>query len=545
MDFRLDGTIQRTMQQRIDMVTHEDCPPNVLAIVAEFDSDDPVINACAFGKNADDSIFSIVRERLSFTEEELARSVKAYHIQNNPKFKDAFCSLPWIHGATNSNGSIRACCQMIYDDDEMPFGNIYKDDGTPLTGSDNIDENRNAKNWKSLRSAMLQGKRHKACQLCWDEEDNKIESKRQNHNNVNRNNIEKMLRNTEPDGTINPTDFPISYWDLRFGNKCNIKCRSCGPTDSDQWYSDHVALGRGDTFKTKDGDTVQIEESAPGKYKTPEIFHWVDDSKLWDNIRTNIRQIDRFYFTGGEPTVNIKHRELLDFMIDEDVAKDIVLEYNTNMVGIPESVYTQWSKFKEVNLGMSIDGIYEHFEHIRFPGKWSKVDKGVIKVDSDHRLKNTKASYTVTLSIMNVVHILDMIWWHKEQKYVRINPNIVVHNLYYPKFYNIVNLPLEIKVIIRNLYTQFINDIYKRWPDDSGWCRQVQQTLTSILTHMDSQEPDEQELPKLFKFQSNLDKIRKEDWKTSLKDIAELLDYYMGMKLRKNNVTLAKTSKRK
>ena len=62
---------------------------------------------------------------------------------------------------------------------------------------------------------------------------------------------------------------------------------------------------------------------------------------------------------------------------------------------------------------------------------------------------------------------------------------------------------------------------------------------------MDSQEPDEQELPKLFKFQSNLDKIRKEDWKTSLKDIAELLDYYMGMRLRKNNVKLAKTSKRK
>ena len=146
---------------------------------------------------------------------------------------------------------------------------------------------------------------------------------------------------------------------------------------------------------------------------------------------------------------------------------------------------------------------------------------------------------------MNVVHILDMIWWHKEQKYVRINPNIVVHNLYYPKFYNIVNLPLEIKVIIRNLYTQFVNDIYKRWPDDSGWCRQVQQTLTSILTHMDSQEPDEQELPKLFKFQSNLDKIRKEDWKTSLKDIAELLDLLHGNETEEEQCQIGKNKQKK
>ena len=543
MNFDLDKF--RTMQQRVAMVTHADCPYESLVIVAGHDEDHSVIISCAFNEKSDQAIYDIVIDRLKITNDELEKSKRAFTLQNNPKFKNAFCTLPWIHAATNSNGSIRACCQMIYDDKEIPFGNIYKEDGTALTGNDDIDENRNAANWKSLRKNMLAGKRHNACKLCWDEEDNNMESKRLQHNNINQSLIEDMLSKTTDDGTIEPSDFPINYWDLRFGNKCNIKCRTCGPTDSDQWYSDWNAIGNGDTFDTKDGDTVTIESSSPTQFKTPEIFKWVDDSKLWDNIKQNIKQVNRFYFTGGEPTVNVKHRELLDFMIAEDVAKDIVLEYNTNMVGIPDSVYAQWAEFKEVNLGMSIDGIYEHFEYIRHPGKWSKVDKGIRKVDTDIRLRNTTASYTVTLSIMNVVHILDMIWWHKEQNYTRINPNVIIHNLYYPKFYNIVNIPEPTKLIIKNLYTDFINDIYKRWPTDIDWCNKVEETLNSIIKHMDSEEADPTELPKYVKRQLALDKHRDEDWNVSLKGISELLTYYRESQMRKKNVHLAKTSKRK
>jgi organic radical activating enzyme len=542
---KFDLNAHRTMQQRIKMVAHPDLPYEDLLIIAEMDTEDAVVIACASSPNADRRIDDVVMAKLNITYEELLAHKRKFKIRENPKFKKSFCTLPWIHAATNSNGSIRACCQMIYNDKEIPFGNIYKDDGTSLNGSDNINDHRNTKNWKSLRKTMLAGKRHSACKLCWDEEDNNMESKRMQHNIINESLIEDMLGKTKDDGTINPDDFPISYWDLRFGNKCNIKCRTCGPTDSDQWYGDWKVLGQGDTFKTKDGDTVEIEEIAPNKFKTPEIFKWVDDSNLWDSIKTNIKKVNRFYFTGGEPTVNLKHRELLDFMIEQDVAKDIVLEYNTNMVGIPESVYAQWSQFKEVNLGMSIDGIYEHFEYIRHPGKWSKVDKSIRKVDSDLRLKNTTASYTVTLSVMNVVHILDMIWWHKEQNYNRVNPNVIIHNLYYPKFYNIVNLPEPTKVIIKNLYADFINDIHKRWPTNVAWCDTVEATLTSIIKHMDSADADPKELVRYVNRQVALDKHRGEDWNESLKGIADLLSYYRESQIRKSSVKLEKTIKRK
>ena len=542
--FKLDPSIFRTMQERIAMVTHPDCNEEVLKIVALYDSDPAVIESCAFNAKASVEVIDIICERLKKTKEEIQVAQRSWKRKNNPKFKDSFCVLPWLHAATNSNGSIRACCQMIYNDTEVPFGNITKDDGTPLTGADNIEQHRNATAWKKLRSDMISGKRHPTCKLCWDEEENNIESKRQQYNAIYNSDIESILDNTSPDGSIDPENFPIKYWDLRFGNKCNIKCRTCGPTDSDQWYSDWIGLGQGDTFKTKDGDVIQIE-SIDGKFKTPKVFDWVDDSALWSAIQNNIHNIDRFYFTGGEPTINVRHRQLLQYMIDNNFSKDIILEYNTNMAGVPDSVFSQWRHFKEVHVGMSIDGIYEHFEYIRNPGKWSAVEKNLTKIDSLVELKNITATFTVTISIMNVLHILDMFWWMKEKKFSRIDKNIVTHNLYWPKFYNIQNLPNEVKLIITNSYKQFIDDIYKRWGSDIEWCKKTEQTLNSILTHMNSVEPDLLEFDGYFKRQDALDKLRKENWRESLTNIAKVIDYYNDTQTRKHNVSLETTGKRK
>lgn len=146
---------------------------------------------------------------------------------------------------------------------------------------------------------------------------------------------------------------------------------------------------------------------------------------------------------------------------------------------------------------------------------------------------------------MNVIHVLDLIWWLKEQKFDRINPNVVIHNLYWPKFYNIQNLPTEVKVIVENLYKTFIDDIYKRWSKDVEWCNKTEKTLTSVITHMNETDPDLEEFNNFFKRQDALDKIRKEDWKTSLKGISDILTYYSDLKQRAKNVKLENTSKRK
>ena len=50
----------------------------------------------------------------------------------------------------------------------------------------------------------------------------------------------------------------------------------------------------------------------------------------------NLDTIQRYYFTGMNPTINLKHRELLDYYIDKGTETK-VLDYNTNMAGVSAS----------------------------------------------------------------------------------------------------------------------------------------------------------------------------------------------------------------
>ena len=184
MNFKLDPTIHRTMQERIAMVTHPDCPIENLLVVAEHDTDLSVVEACALNENATQEVFEVVMRQLRVDMNHINRARTGHKIKSNAKFKKSFCVLPWNHAATNSNGSVRMCCQMIYGDSDMPFGDLRKEDGTSLTHLDDINEHRNAPHWKKLRKMMLEGKRHDVCKVCWDEEANGIESKRQQHNNI-------------------------------------------------------------------------------------------------------------------------------------------------------------------------------------------------------------------------------------------------------------------------------------------------------------------------------------------------------------------------
>jgi MoaA/NifB/PqqE/SkfB family radical SAM enzyme len=543
--FSLSPDIVRTRDERIDMVVDPDCPVENLLIVATHDTELEVVQACAYNQNATEAVMEVVMQRTNKTRQELADSSQVFWFKNDPKVRGSFCTVPWNHAGTNADGNIRMCCQMIYDDEEKltSYGTVFKEDGSALSGKDPIEKFRNAPGWKELRKKFIAGERPNICKLCWDEEANGIGSRRQYSLNVFPEIVEKAILKTEEDGSIQHEDFPIEWWDLRFGNKCNLKCRSCGPTDSDQWYGDWFKL-KGTHFPTKQGEELEIREIKPGSFTVDDRFNWYEDSALWHHIVDNLDTAKRFYFTGGEPTINFKHRELLQIMIDRDLAKDVVVEYNTNMAGVPDAIFDLWENFQQVNLGMSIDGIYEHFEYIRHPGKWRSAERNMRRVDRDPRLKNAVACVTVTLSIMNVFHILDMMWWMKEQNWQRIDSNVIVHNLYGPKFYNIQNLPEGMKEQVERYYQQFINDCNRRWPEDREWNRRTADSLNSILVHMREKPCDEAEWKLFLKTSKDLDEIRKEKWADSLPELAEAFRKYNESNQRKRKVQLATASKK-
>ena len=535
----------RTSKERIEMVTHQDCPYNVLETVVTYDQDDEVVMAVVLAKLFDSKLEKQIINKLSVTKEQILKH-QDYHGKLD-KINDlpGICTIPWNHISTNAIGTVRMCCQMINMDKkegEENYGTVFKKDGSALHVNESISKNRNAPSWKSLRKEMLDGKMPDICSLCWKEEANGIPSRREKVNKTFSDTLIKALDKTASDGTIKHKDFPIEYWDLRFGNKCNLACRSCGPADSDLWYKDWKDLRKTNSFPTRGAGQVKITKD---NKTDSNIFEWYNQDGMIDYIEGNIKDVKNFYFTGGEPTINNTHRKLLQYCIDNNHSKNIKLEYNTNMAGIPSKIFEQWKKFKEVNLGMSIDGIYEHFEYIRYPGKWDSAYKNMMRIDKEAGFENVYAGVSLTLSIMNVLHILDMQWWMLEQKWKRIDPVVTIHNLYGPAFYNIQNLTNEQKDYVQKRYDKFVDDMFRRWPDSENNTRRVEANLQSILTHMNSVAQTKEDYDNFFTESQNLDKVRKQDWKVILPEVYTMIKESSEAEARERNVKLATANKKK
>ena len=93
----------------------------------------------------------------------------------------------------------------------------------------------------------------------------------------------------------------------------------------------------------------------------------------------NIDQIRKLYIVGGEPLMIDRHYEFLQKCVDKDCAKNIIVEYNTNMTNIPQRAWDIWKHFKQVNIGGSVDGVGDIQYYMR-PYRFEKILENLLKV---------------------------------------------------------------------------------------------------------------------------------------------------------------------
>ena len=92
---------------------------------------------------------------------------------------------------------------------------------------------------RQIRINMLNDQPCKECNDCYEQEQYGFASMRNNSNKNFGQHIAE-IDHTLPDGTT--PNFLLHYWDVRFSNICNLKCRSCGSIFSSRWYDDDVKL---------------------------------------------------------------------------------------------------------------------------------------------------------------------------------------------------------------------------------------------------------------------------------------------------------------
>jgi MoaA/NifB/PqqE/SkfB family radical SAM enzyme len=333
-----------------------------------------------------------------------------------------YCSLPWIHLATHPDGGATLCCVSDHRNAASRARNFeplqYLD-----VNNNTIDSIMNSDYYKQTRLEMLNNQIPHACQRCYQEEANGVRSKRVEENERLGFTEDIARAITQDDGTI-PVNF--KFVELRLGNLCNLKCRTCNPMSSTNWIQPYQKLQEELKFVTH--------------YDRKINSSWTESDEFWDDLFKHSEDLQLIYVNGGEPTLVEKHWKYLEELIKRGLNKQITLWYNINMTNLPDKLIELWKEFKRVQVTCSIDDLGERNDYIRAGSEWNTVISNLDKIQSYPWIE---ASICQTVGWMNVYYVNDFI------KYMRSrNLHVHLNYVYDPEFLSIKALPGHLKQVI-------------------------------------------------------------------------------------------------
>lgn len=414
----------------------------------------------------------------------------------------AFCVIPWVQMATKPIGTARVCCLMTNSKDSQQ-GTIRDENGKPYNlGRDDFDVIKNGAKAREVRLSMLNDVRHEDCNTCWVKEDAGASSRRTVSNKmyVGEFDIETARAHTDELGN---TDWQPSYWDLRFGNLCNLKCVMCHPASSSQWYEDYVLLNNSTKFT--DGGTKVDLKNIDGRYKDAGEYAWWDNQEFWTRLEEKIPHLKQVYLVGGEPMLIEPHYDFLQKVIDSGRAGEVTLEYDTNLTAIHKRALDLWKHFKKVWLRVSLDDFGEQFNYIRYPANWDMVSKNVEKLYS--QFDNIKFDFTVTWQVLSAYTTPNLLRYLSKFE----NSNSSVRILSSPGYFDVAILPKHIKLELI--------EIYKRFEEENPKIK-VNHLVKYLQTNPDG---DEKKVDECLRIIKRLDEIRGTNWETTFPQLKEKL----------------------
>lgn len=330
----------------------------------------------------------------------------------NPPSK-SFCIIPWIHMHHWPNGNVYQCCITHMNN---VAGNLK--DNT-------MDEIWNNDHYKKLRLDLLDGKQPESCSKCYEQEDKGIRSFRVNANWTFDHHLFPKAEETNPDGSLDKMD--LIYWDFRFSNLCNMKCRMCGGHLSHLWHEDEKKVYKKTSEKTA---VVHVND-----FSTQDIKEVID---------SNLHVVEEVYFAGGEPLIMDEHYYILERLIEQG-RTDVKIRYNTNFTKLKFKKWDcieLWKHFDLVQVMASIDDIGTRAEYIRKGTNWEKIEENfAIALENKDAVQ---LNVSPTIQLLNVWHIPEFV--EKMFDLGLTVDNLHISNvLTYPEWYHMNTMPEELK----------------------------------------------------------------------------------------------------
>jgi MoaA/NifB/PqqE/SkfB family radical SAM enzyme len=324
-----------------------------------------------------------------------------------------------------------------------------------------------------LKEEFIQGTKPKGCSYCWEQENQNIISKRQ----LDRKYTFKEIK-------INTNDPTLSFLNITFGNSCNLACVTCNSYYSSTWTN----------------EAKKMAEHLPNIkiYKHNNFYKTTNYTDIIDDLSNTITHVE---IVGGEPFLAGKpqHIKFLEQLIEKN--KNFKLVYTTNVTEFPDDIFWDlWKNFKEVLIRLSVDGIENQFEYVRWPAEWSVVANNIkLYQDKQQEYDNLKLKVMCVNSIFTVYYLPEFLIWCLKNNLDRP----FLETLHYPEILDIKNLPTEIK----NKITEKLSSY----------------NLNEVVQYMNRESNNKHLFNDTIKFIQGIDETRKLSFDKTFSEFSQLL----------------------
>lgn len=234
--------------------------------------------------------------------------------------------------------------------------------------------------------------------------------------------------------------------DLMFDISCNLACRTCGPHLSTYWQH-HLKQS-----------SVPLASVRPENRK----------KDLLDILKTiDLSNLEMVVFAGGETLLGSSHWDVVEALIDmvPNAKNQLTVCFQTNGTqGILDKHFKIIEKLHLLRLNISLDGIGNKFEYLRWPAEWNQVVDNINKIKEEAPV-NTIFLIEETVSIFNLLYLSELEEWAQKNYSTNRLGDVVHHTRHLAGGeFRLAGLTQEYVDAIAK--TKFANLVPKNWEEN-------------------------------------------------------------------------------
>lgn len=196
--------------------------------------------------------------------------------------------------------------------------------------------------------------------------------------------LEFFHRSSQTDGD---TDLMPIDWQVNLGNFCNSACVFCQPYSSSRLAAEFRRIG--------------IHSDLPKS-------NWADDAELLQSfidILVKTPQLTYLHFIGGETVITPAFKTILRALIQNDMAKKVIIGLTTNLTVWDDDIVDLLTEFQQVHIGLSIECLHPVNDYARYPSQLASVLAVLTKWISLRDQRQWLAQLRITPTVLTVAHL--------------------------------------------------------------------------------------------------------------------------------------------